>query len=125
LYGLSLTLFDKIPDQLKRIVPDYGFTIKLDNSSFEVAGPDGIDLLSGIETSIAVNRVISKQLPIPYSNCQIDNENPKHFDSFLYKMFIDKNIQYKQQQCIGKYFLICFDNLKFTKMSFEIYKDKI
>ena len=67
LYGLSLTLFDKLPEALKRIVPDYGFTIKLDNSTFDVSGPDGIDLLSGVETSIAVNRVISKQLPEPYS----------------------------------------------------------
>ena len=65
IYGLSLTLFDKLPNLLKRIVPYYGFTIKLDNSSFDVSGPDGIDLLSGLETSIAVNRVISKQLPEP------------------------------------------------------------
>ena len=41
LYGLSLTLFEKLPNALKRIVPDYGFTIKLDNNSFNVAGTDG------------------------------------------------------------------------------------
>ena len=67
LYGLSLTLFDKLPNALKRIVPDYGFTIKLDNDTFDVSGTDGIDLLPGVETSIAVNRIVSTQLPEPYS----------------------------------------------------------
>jgi hypothetical protein len=104
LYGLSLTLFDKLPNPLKRIVPDFGFTIKLDNSSFEVAGADGIDLMSGVETSIAVYRVVSTHLPKPYSGCQIDNQNPEYFDSILYKMFMEKNVKYKQQQCIGEFF---------------------
>ena len=90
-----------MPSPLKRIVPDYGFTIKLDNSSFPIAGLDGIDLISGVETSISVNRIISKQLPEPYSNCLIDNDHPKHFDSFLYNMFIEKKVQYKQTMCIG------------------------
>ena len=66
--GLSMILYGKLPKVLKRIVPNYGFTIKLDNSSFEVSGPDGIDLLSGVETSIAVHRIVSKQLPEPFSN---------------------------------------------------------
>jgi hypothetical protein len=57
-------------------------------------------LLKGIETSMAVDRIISKQLPHPYSNCGIDNENPEYLDSFLYKMFENSNIQYSQQLCI-------------------------
>ena len=107
IYGLSLTLFDKLPNPLKRIVPDYGFTIKIGNSTDR--GPDGIDILSGgVETSIAVHKVISRQLPEPYSNCLIDNENPKNYDSVLYKMFQDSNTQYSQQICIDACIQIYF-----------------
>jgi hypothetical protein len=49
---------------------------------------------------MAVDRIISKQLPHPYSNCGIDNENPEYLGSFLYKMFENSNIQYSQQLCI-------------------------
>jgi len=65
-----------------------------------VAGTDGIDLMPGVETSIAVYRVVSTHLPMPYSGCQIDNHNPKDIESNLYKMFVEKNVKYKQQRCI-------------------------
>ena len=89
IYGLSLTLFDKMPAPLKRLLSEHGFKIKLDNN---IIDSDGIDLLPGVETSVAVTKIISKQLPEPYSSCHIDNDEPENFESLLYKMFLEKNV---------------------------------
>ena len=66
--GLKLVLFESMPDILERISHGgVGFIIKIDNSSYTVGGNSRIDLLSGVETNIAVERVVSSQLSYPYS----------------------------------------------------------
>jgi hypothetical protein len=90
-----------MPNILKRIsYAGNGFIIKLENNSYTVGGNSEIDLLSGYETNIAVERIYSTQLPAPYSDCIIDkNNSPKHFHSDLYDMFIKTNTRYKQTDC--------------------------
>jgi len=99
--GLKVTLFESMPNVLKRIsYAGNGFIIKLENNSYTVGGNSEIDLLSGYETNIAVERIYSTQLPAPYSDCIIDkNNSPKHFHSDLYDMFINTNTRYKQTDC--------------------------
>ena len=95
--GLKLTLFESMSKSLKRIsYSGYGFVIKLENNSYSVGGNSEIDILSGIETNIAVERIYSSQLPFPYSDCIIDKKSQKNFQSELYDMFITTNAQYKQ-----------------------------
>ena len=101
--GLKLTLFESIPAPLKRIsYTGHGFVIKLENSSYKVGGNSIIDLLAGVETNVAVERIYSMQLPSPYSDC-IEEDNhqntSKPFDTTLYDMFINSNTAYKQTDC--------------------------
>lgn len=99
--GLKVTLFESMPSILRRIsYSGNGFIIKLENSSYTVGGNSEIDLLSGYETNIAVERIYSAQLPAPYSDCIIDNNvSPRTFHSDLYDMFIQKKVRYKQTDC--------------------------
>ena len=64
-----------------------GFVIKLANSSYPVGGNSEIDILSGVETNIAVERIYSTQLPFPYSDCTIDGQT-SYYNSELYDMFL-------------------------------------
>jgi len=57
-----------MPDILERIsYGGVGFIIKIDNDSYTVGGNSRIDLMSGVETNVAVERIISSQLSYPYS----------------------------------------------------------
>ena len=58
-----------------------------------------IDLLSGVETNVAVERVYSSQLPSPYSDCIVDKNTPKNFKSDLYDLFVQTSTRYKQTDC--------------------------
>ena len=90
-----------MPRNLKRIsYSGHGFVIKLENHSHTVGGNSEIDLLSGFETSVAVERVYSTQLPSPYSDCIIDNISPQYFKSDLYDKFIESKTRYIQKDCI-------------------------
>jgi hypothetical protein len=66
--GLKLVLFESMPDILERIsYGGVGFIIKIDNNSYTVGGNSRIDLFSGIETNVAVERIVTTQLSYPYS----------------------------------------------------------
>ena len=99
--GLKLTLFESMPKNLKRIsYSGNGFVIKLENNSYTVGGNSEIDLLSGFETNLAIDRIYSTQLPSPYSDCIIDNKSPKRIESDLYDMFLKANTRYTQKDCL-------------------------
>jgi len=100
--GLKLVLFESMPDILERIsYAGTGFVIKLDNASYSVGGNSRIDLLSGVETNLAVERIYSRQLPMPYSDCYIDDLlYSKSYSSLLYDLFVKKNVKYKQKDCL-------------------------
>ena len=99
--GLKLTLFDSLPRLLKRTaVNGNGFVIRVENSSYKVDGNSEIDLLSGVETSVSVERVYATQLAYPYSNCHVDDEAERTFHSDLYDLFVKHGKQYKQTDCL-------------------------
>ena len=90
--GLKLVLFESMPDILERIsYGGLGFIIKIENNSYAVGGNSKVELLSGVETNIAVERVYSKQLSFPYSDCFIDDSYSKTYHSELYDLFLNKS----------------------------------
>ena len=110
IYGLTLLLYVDMVDELKTVFPNIGATIKIDNNSYEVTGNDlsPVDLSPGYEFNIVVDRIYSYKLPKPYSNCDLDLTGPNNgFNSYLYKAFLDKNYQYKQQSCID----LCYQSM--------------
>jgi hypothetical protein len=110
-YGLKFTLFMGIKDELKRINPNKGITLLIKNNSNQFESTT-IELQPGVDTKIAIDRYFSTQLPKPYSNCDIDNENPKKFDSYLYNIMTKKmSIQYNQQTCLD----LCYNEIAIIK----------
>jgi len=47
-----------------------------------------------------MQRRFTSKLPKPYSECDIDNENPDHFDSPYYKLISNSPYQYSQELCV-------------------------
>ena len=106
--GLKLVLHNVIPHDLRAVMSDYGFTIRIDsNSSLNVHWKDGIDILNGYTTNIAVDRTFTYKMAKPYSNCDIDRKNYKNEESDLYKLFAKFNYPYKQKYCID----LCYQKL--------------
>ena len=126
LFGLSITLFVGIKDELKAINPFLGLTVRIQNSSNEF-NINTYDLSPGKQTNMEISRYFSYQLSKPYSVCDIDNDNPKTFSSDLYNQFIANNFKYNQQTCLG----LCFQKLinqncncsNFMVPSFDSYLD--
>ena len=100
--GLKLVLFESMPEILERIsYSGIGFVVKVDNHSFTVDGNSKIELLSGVETNIAVDRISQTQLSFPYSDCFIDDLlYHKEYKSELFEKFVKSKISYKQKDCL-------------------------
>ena len=106
IYGLSMTLFLGIKNELKALNPNKGLILIIKNTS-NTFDSKTVELAPGLETNIQLERHFATQLPKPYSNCDIDNDNPKQFNSKLYNDFLKSNMQYSQQYCIE----LCFQRL--------------
>ena len=73
-YGLTLVLYAHFYDRLAKDYNLYsGLIIKIGNSSYTTTS-FGIEVASGFNTNILVERYFERTLPRPYSNCDIDNE---------------------------------------------------
>jgi hypothetical protein len=100
-----------------------GLLIRVSNSSYLTSYElDGIQIQSGLYTSVQVERAFKFMLPKPYSDCQIDNDKPKKaFNSFIYDLIAQSDYQYTQALCLTQciqYFTIkecnCSDSLIFS-----------
>ena len=103
--GFTVTLKIKLDENLKDVYSDNGYTIRIDNSSYSFGSDDWIDLLTGFETNVIVDRYYTNQLPTPYSKCIVQNDS--QYDSDLFKLFYNSNYTYKQEQCID----LCYQKL--------------
>jgi hypothetical protein len=83
--GLSITLKVKLDENLKNVYSDTGYTIRVDNSSHVTGSDDWIDLLTGFETNLIVDRYYATQLPTPYSRCMVQNDS-KYEESELFRL---------------------------------------
>jgi len=73
-YGLTLVIYSHFYDRLSKDFNLYsGLIIKIGNSSYATTS-FGIEVASGFNTNILVERYFERTLPRPYSNCDISND---------------------------------------------------
>ena len=101
-FGLHLTLFAGLNQELKKYYFDSGFLIRIDNSSYSVSNYDGIGIKNGVETDIVIkDRIYSFRLPKPYSDCDFDLISFNTYSSMQYKKILNSNnTQYKREYCL-------------------------
>ena len=109
-YGLKLTLLMGIKDELKRVNSNKGVTLLIFISSNQLQSTI-IELQAGVETKVGIERYFSSLLPKPYSNCDIDSQNQKKFDSFLYNKILKSKYEYNQQACLD----LCYNEIAIMK----------
>ena len=98
-YSLSMTLFMGMKDELKILSPVNGITLTIFNNTKQYSGKT-IDLPNGYETNVQLDRFFINQLPKPYSNCDIDVNNPFNSNSNMYNKIKNNNLEYNQQLCL-------------------------
>jgi hypothetical protein len=85
-----------------------GLHVMVNNQSSSISKAfDGLDVSTGTETSVAITKTISHQLPFPYSGCYNDKETNDYIgkhDSNLIKEMKTINMSYSQNGC----FELCF-----------------
>ena len=76
-----------------------GAIIKIENSSYLMPFADEINVPSGFKTSISIERSFKSNLPIPYSNCDLDNEGnlKNYYNSGLFESISHSDYNYEQQ----------------------------
>jgi hypothetical protein len=80
-----------------------------------------ISVEGGTINFVSMQRRFTSKLPQPYSDCEIDNSNPGHFDSPFYNLILKSPYQYKQEFC----FIQCIQqkSIQFCNCSMSIYLD--
>ena len=111
LNGLQITMFLGVVKELKAFYSNYGLLIKIDNATsrdFKISN-NYIEIAPGFETNIVVEREFTEQLPKPYSNCDLDNDNPNPVfkDPKLLNILSSLDIRYKQSICME----LCYQTL--------------
>ena len=110
--GLSLTLYHSIIKELKELYPDYGLTVKIENSSnWNVDFVYGIDLLSGFSNNLVIEKIFVNKIKYPYSNCDVDYNDTNSKLSNLYKAFVYSSHPYKEQYCLD----FCYQMMAYEK----------
>jgi hypothetical protein len=105
-YSLSMILFMGMKDELKFLKRARGLTLNIFNNTKQYFGTL-VDLPIGFDANVQIDRYFVNQLPKPYSNCDIDDENPNGFKSRLYNKTIQNNLEYNQQSCLE----LCYQEL--------------
>ena len=106
-YGLKLVLYVNVFEKLINSISGLGAVIRIGNSSHltYILQGDGILVSPGSITNILINREFSQILPIPYSNCKIDENAPLFISGLeVYNLISLSFYDYTQQLC----FIQCF-----------------
>jgi hypothetical protein len=128
LNGLQVTIFLGVVKELKAFYSNYGLLVKLDNATsrdFKISN-NYIELAPGFETNIVVEREFTEQLPKPYSNCDLNNDNPNPVfkDPKLYDILSSLDIGYKQSVCLELcYQTVMKDNCNCTDPVYNSFYD--
>ena len=79
-----------------------GAIIRIDNVSHVIDHiKDGIFVVPGTSTYVAINREYKTMLPKPYSDCSIDSDDKStNSNSYLYQLIKNSIYDYTQQFCI-------------------------
>jgi len=100
-YGLSISLGPIIKSNQYPTgfaLPPFGLKVLIHNYSFPPLFFETYQSISpGQETNIIVERTVTSNAPQPYSDC-IDLTNG--FNSDVYNWMIDRNMAYRQKDCL-------------------------
>ena len=73
------------------------------NNSFSIDSHNGYEISSGFKTKVAIERIFKANLPKPYSNCDLaDEEEPNLANTELYDLIHHSKYNYEQQLCISR-----------------------
>jgi hypothetical protein len=115
--GLKMVLYVNFHQNLSTINSfnsgGLGALLRIDNSSYLTSylPEDGIKIQPGYKTSVALSRSFKTNLPRPYSDCLIDNQNNSGFRSELFDLVQNSPYRYTQPTC----FLQCFQSVILLK----------
>ena len=79
----------------------YGLNVIIENNTFLTNNKlNWIGLDGGTINYMPIQRKFSSKIPKPYSQCDIENDLPGHFDSVYYNLILNSSYQYSQEFCI-------------------------
>ena len=97
--GLRLELFIGNPDIIFDFIQKTGYHVIVSNQTAKLGIDEGFDVSTGTETSISINRLFTKQLPLPFNDCSSNLDHLKAMDIYLYKALTSSNNTYRQTDC--------------------------
>ena len=105
-YGLQIHLYVNVNENLTSFISydtngGLGALIRIDNSSYLTSylPGDGIKIPAGYATDVSLSRSFKSILPMPYSNCIIDNVTNAGFQSELFELVQMSPYRYTQSAC--------------------------
>ena len=85
----------------------YGLNLIIENNTYLTDNKwNWITLDGGTINYMSIQRKFSFKIARPYSECDIDNDSPRHFDSVYYNRILNSPYQYSQEFC----FIECFQD---------------
>ena len=79
----------------------YGLNLIIENNTYLSSNKwNWIGLDGGTINYMPIQRKFSFKMPKPYSECDIDNDSPGHFDSVYYNRILNSPYQYSQEFCL-------------------------
>jgi hypothetical protein len=111
-FGLKLNLYVGYPDVLNGFnigfftnfgsnAPQYGLNILIENGTYLGEMRSNIMVADGGTANyIGIQRKFSSKLAKPYSNCDVDNQNPANINSEYFNLIKTSPYQYSQRLCI-------------------------
>ena len=100
--------------------PQYGLNILIENGTYLGEMRSNIMVVDGGTTNyIGIQRRFNSKLAKPYSNCDVDNQNPTNINSEYYNLIKTSPYQYSQRLCITQ----CLQKVmnKHCNCSFAVY----
>ena len=100
-YNENLNLFNSGPFSFFGFTNIYGLNVIIENNTYLSDKKQNVIALNGGTMKyLSMKRRISSKLPNPYSECDIDNVEPRNFDSPYYNLILNSPYQYNQEMCV-------------------------
>jgi hypothetical protein len=99
LQGLSIELFVGEFNDTNSLSLVSGAHVFIHNDTINPNSAGGLDIPTGAETNIAINKLYKNQLAKPYSDCTSDLNDINSQDSILFKEILKSNESFSQSHC--------------------------
>ncbi|RMZ96488.1 acid-sensing ion channel 1 isoform X2 [Brachionus plicatilis] len=101
--GLMLELFVGMPNSQKTLSTTKGARIFIDEYKFNPRVERGYAIAPSYSTNLAIEKIVSKSMPRPYSDCVEDLDTIDSFDSEYYRKVLRSNLTYRQAECFDAF----------------------